>query len=89
MDNNAVYRNDFGYKMPIKGDRDTFRYVTELGVRSNKSSLDRLPWKSYQDIYNPLTIEIESLDMFAGDPDYRQCVVEVTYALDNYCVPLH
>jgi len=81
-----VYRNDYGYKMPIKGDRESFRYVSELGYRSNQASLDRLAGKSHQDIYNPLTIEIESLDNFAGDPDYQQCLMEVTYAIEGYSV---
>jgi hypothetical protein len=81
-----VYRNDFGYKMPVPGNRESFRYVTELGVRSNISSIERLAGKTYQDLYNPIFFEIESLDMFAGDPDYQQCFLEVTYAIDNYCV---
>lgn len=82
----VVYRNDFGYKMPVKGDRESFRYVAELGIRTNRAILERMPGKSHQDVYNPHSIPIESLDMFAGDPNYQQAMMEVTYAIDNYCV---
>ena len=81
----TVYRNDFGYKMPIKGQRETYRYVAELGVRSSRASLEVLPGKSPDELAHPSSFEIESLDMFAGDPEYQQCFLEITYAIDNYC----
>lgn len=40
----------------------------------------------HQDIYEPSLIAIESLDMFAGDPEYQQYSIEIEYSMDNYCV---
>lgn len=44
----AEFVNDFGYKMPIKGNRESFRYVVELGPISSRALLDILPGKSQE-----------------------------------------
>jgi len=44
------------------------------------------PHHDTDEIYDPSTIQTQSLDMFAGDPDYQQCLLEVVYKLDKYSV---
>lgn len=72
--------------MPIAGDRESYRYNVELGFKANQSLIELQPYAVYEDIYMPMLISMESLDMFAGDPEAQQCALEVEYELDNYCV---